>query len=200
MHTAAPHRMVRREQGNSLPFSSCTGCCWWRSPQWKQTSAGTQLLTMPESISGMLIGSPPEPASGRMKIAIVKLHVSAQRIVFIYPFNAHSMSRICNFCIPLSAPLSACRHDMYHTRLQFAVAKASRQCSVYSSPSASGQPLQSVLYTGPALHSILTPQYQGVDEHTLAVLEVPGLPEVCAESLMPAHSQQRHWQDQHILL
>ena len=41
-----------------------------------------------------------------------------------------------------------------------------------------GKPLQTMLYTGPALQSILARQYPDADEHKLAVLEVPGLPEV----------------------
>lgn len=67
---------------------------------------------------------------------------------------------------------------MFHTRLQFAVVRPSRQCGIYSTPGATGDPLQTVLYTGPPLRSILARQYPNTDEHLLIVLEVPGLPEV----------------------
>ena len=77
------------------------------------------------------------------------------------------------------APRSARRHDMYHTRLQFAVLGPTRQCGIYSTPAATGTPVQTMVYTGPALRGVLAPQYGAdEDEHTLVVLEVPGLPEV----------------------
>ncbi len=76
-----------------------------------------------------------------------------------------------------SMPVLACRHDMYNIRLQFAVVNK-RQCSIYRGPNATGKPLQTMAYTGPALQSILARQYPDAAEHKLVVLEVPGLPEV----------------------
>ena len=87
--------------------------------------------------------------------------------------GSHSAPREPTLCCIL-----LCRHDMFHTRLQFAVARPSRQCGIYSTRAATGDPLQTVLYTGPALHSILARQYPNTPEHLLVILEVPGLPEV----------------------
>ncbi len=81
-----------------------------------------------------------------------------------------------------------CRHDMFHVRLQYAMVPANRQCRVYSNPSCSGEPLQTVLYTGPALSVILAASSaaEPPEEHTLAALEIPGLPEVGCRT--PAHT------------
>ena len=69
---------------------------------------------------------------------------------------------------------------MFHVRFQYAMVPANRQCQVYSNPSCSGEPLQTVLYTGPALSVILAASSaaEPLEEHTLAALEIPGLPEV----------------------
>ena len=74
-------------------------------------------------------------------------------------------------------PVLARRHDMYNIRLQFAVVNK-RLCSIHRGPNAKGKPLQTMAYTGPALQSILARHYPDAAEHKLAVLEVPGLPEV----------------------
>ena len=72
---------------------------------------------------------------------------------------------------------------MYHARLRFAVVGPARQWSVFSTLYAMSEPLQTLRYTGPSLQSVLAPQYPDATQHTLAVLEVPGLPEV---SLLPS--------------
>ena len=76
---------------------------------------------------------------------------------------------------------------MFHVRLQYAMVPANRQCRVYPNPSGSGEPLQTVLYTGPALSIILAASSaaESPEEHTLGALEIPGLPEVGCRT--PAH-------------
>ena len=70
---------------------------------------------------------------------------------------------------------------MFYVRLHFAVAQPNRQCNIYGSPAASSTTLQTTFYTGPALDSILplpSSDDKASREQMLAVLEVPGLPEV----------------------
>ena len=81
---------------------------------------------------------------------------------------------------------------MFNVRLQYALVRKDRFCNIQGRPVAeaatgSAQRLSSAYYTGPSLQDILPrPTLQGSERdkepeaprHTLAVLEIPGLPEV----------------------
>ena len=81
---------------------------------------------------------------------------------------------------------------MFNVRLQYALVRKDRLCTIQGTPvaeAATGSPqrLSSAFYTGPSLQNILPrlASHEGERDkqpealrHTLAVLEVPGLPEV----------------------
>ena len=81
---------------------------------------------------------------------------------------------------------------MFNVRLQYALVRKDRHCTIQGSPVAeaatgSAQRLSRAYYTGPSLQNIL-PRPASKDSerdkqpealrHTLVVLEIPGLPEV----------------------
>lgn len=75
--------------------------------------------------------------------------------------------------------MCVCRYDMFNVRLSYATVRPTRRYKLHSSfPGSDTSAIKSGRYLGPSLQLILPRSSLDGGSSTLAVLEVPGLPEV----------------------